>query len=256
MAFERKTSRRSFIQKIAVAGAGSIAANNFLSAMPIDSDLRNDKGKNVVILFQGDSITDGNRSRNEDWNHVMGHGYAYLLASQLGYQQPGKNFHFYNRGVSGNKITDLAARWQQDTIDLKPDVLSILIGVNDVNSMFAGQEPVKAEKFEEVYRSILSQTKEKLPEVQLVICEPFLFPIKKVKEAWVPEMKNRQVIVRNLAGEFNAIFVPLQSAFDAMLTKAPATYWIWDGIHPMPAGHELIARKWIHTVKKTLHYIA
>ena len=166
MAFETKTSRRSFIQKIAVAGAGSIEANNFLSAMPIDSDLRNDKGKNVVILFQGDSITDGNRSRNEDWNHVMGHGYAYLLASQLGYQQPGKNFHFYNRGVSGNKITDLAARWQQDTIDLKPDVLSILIGVNDVNSMFAGQEPVNAEKFEEVYRSILSQTKEKLPEAK------------------------------------------------------------------------------------------
>ena len=253
---QNNQSRRSFIQKIAAAGAGSIASTKYLNAMPETNSFAGDKGNNAIVLFQGDSITDGNRSRNDDWNHVMGHGYAYLVASRLGYEQPGKNFHFYNRGVSGNKITDLAARWQKDTMDLKPDVLSILVGVNDVNSVFEGTDPVDAKKFEDVYRSLLKQTKETLPGIQIVLCEPFLYPMIRASEKWVPEIKIRQSIVRNLSNEFNAIFIPLQDAFNAMLEKAPATYWIWDGVHPMPAGHELIARKWISIVKKTLYYIA
>jgi lysophospholipase L1-like esterase len=183
----KKSSRRLFLQNISFAAAGSMASENLLAARPENPEGLNDRGQNAIILFQGDSITDGNRSRNNDWNHVMGHGYAYLVASRLTYQQPEKNFHFYNRGISGNKVTDLAVRWQEDTINLKPDVLSILIGVNDVNSMFTEQDPVNAKKFEEVYRSILLRAKEKLPAVQLVICEPFLFPFIKVKENWLPE---------------------------------------------------------------------
>ncbi len=256
MTAQNNQSRKSFIQKIAVAGACSIASANLLNAVPESNLFPGGGGNNSIILFQGDSITDGNRSRNDDWNHVMGHGYAYLIASRLGYEQPGKNFHFYNRGVSGNKITDLAGRWQKDTIDLKPDVLSVLIGINDVNSVFEGTDPVDAKKFEEVYRSLLKQTREKLPGIRFVLCEPFLYPMIRANEKWVPEIKARQTIVRNLCNEFNAIFIPLQDAFNAMLEKAPATYWIWDGVHPMPAGHELIARKWISIVKKTLHYIA
>lgn len=217
-------------------------------------------GRNFTFLFQGDSITDGNRSRNNDWNHVMGHGYAYLIASRLWYDHPAKNFHFFNRGISGNKVSDLAARWQTDTLDIKPDVLSILVGVNDLNSLYNKEEshPVTATEYEAGYRALLQRTREQLPSTRLVLCEPFLLPVGKVKDnwqAWSSEMDRRQAIVRQLAGEMGAIFVPLQEQFNKACAKAPANYWIWDGIHPMPAGHELMARQWLHVVGKELHFI-
>lgn len=68
------------------------------------------ESEDFTFLFQGDSITDGNRTRNNDWNHVMGHGYQYIIASRLWYDFPEKGFHFFNRGISGNKVSDLALR--------------------------------------------------------------------------------------------------------------------------------------------------
>lgn len=130
--------------------------------------------------------------------------------------------------------------------------MSILAGVNEFNGA------VPAADYEQEYRALLKQTKEKLPAVRLVLCEPFLLPVGKMKEDWVTkstDMKSRQEIVRKLAGESDAIFVALQEDFNKACIRAPADYWIWDGIHPMPAGHELIARKWIHTVGKELHFI-
>jgi len=216
--------------------------------------------KNFTFLFQGDSITDGNRSRNMDWNHVMGHGYAYLIASRLWYDHPAMGFHFFNRGVSGNTVGDLAARWQTDTVEIKPNLLSILVGVNDLNSLFdkSNAHPVRAADFEAGYRALLQESKEKLPDTRIVICEPFLLPVGKVKDnwdEWSAEMKVRQTIVQQLAAASEAIFVPLQDDFNRACERAPADYWIWDGIHPMPAGHELIARKWIYIVGKKLNFI-
>jgi lysophospholipase L1-like esterase len=105
---------------------------------------------------------------------------------------------------------------------------------------------------------LLQQTKQQLPDVQLVLCEPFVLPVGKARdkwEVWSTEVKKRQEVVQHLSEEYNAILVPFQSAFDKALSKAPADYWIWDGIHPMPAGHELMAREWMHRVSKKLKFI-
>ena len=246
--------RRLFLKQTLALSVGA-AALPFASGATVNN---NNDGEGYTFLFQGDSITDGNRSRNNDWNHVMGHGYAYLIASRLWYDLPHKKFNFYNRGISGNKVTDLAERWQQDTLDIKPDVLSILIGVNDLDAFINGNELHSKEKYEERYHSLLQQTKTTLPNVRLVLCEPFILPVGKVKDKWdeySAEIKPRQEIVKQLAQQFNAIFIPCQQAFNDALKKAPADYWIWDGIHPMPAGHELIAREWIKEVSKKLAFI-
>jgi len=126
--FNQKHSRRSFIKGIALTGAAVTCIPAMESfALPGNSGGKIKAGKGFVFLFQGDSITDGNRGRTKDPNHIMGHGYAFSIASRLGADLPEKQFTFYNRGISGNKVSDLAARWQADTLDLKPDVLSILV---------------------------------------------------------------------------------------------------------------------------------
>jgi lysophospholipase L1-like esterase len=210
---------------------------------------------NYTFLFQGDSITDGNRSRNADWNHVLGHGYAYLIASRLWYDHPSSGFHFFNRGVSGNTVADLAARWQEDALDIRPQLISILVGINDVNSLFTGGDPLPAGRFRETYAGLLTRTRRQLPDTTIVLCEPFALPVGRVKDRWTEwsaEVNIRRQAVRQLAADFNTLFVPLQDDFDTACRKAPPEFWIWDGIHPMPGGHELIARKWIHTVRKHL----
>jgi lysophospholipase L1-like esterase len=209
----------------------------------------------LTVLFQGDSITDGNRTRNTDWNHVMGHGFAYIIASRLWYDYPAKGLHFFNRGISGNRVTQLAERWQTDTIDLKPDVINILVGINDTEAAIKGNVSCTPEQFENDYRTLLKWTKEKLPDVKLVLCEPFLLPVGRVKEnfeTYQTEIAKRQQVTKLLSDEFKAIYIPFQSAFNDALSKAPAEYWIWDGIHPMPAGHELMARFWLEKAGPTL----
>ena len=143
-------------------------------------------------------------------------------------------------------------------MDIKPDVLSILIGINDASAFVDGNKDFTAESYETNYRSLLQQTQEKLSGVQFILCEPFILPVGKVIAKWDDysiELKKRQASVLKLSREFNSIFVPFQSAFDKALSRAPAPYWIWDGIHPMPAGHELMAREWLHHVSKKLKFI-
>jgi len=253
--------RRKFLKGAAALGAAALTlpASSF-QAMS-ETDRRSGpggKGDGFSFLFQGDSITDGNRSRNNDWNHVMGHGYAYLIASRLGYDHPAKQFHFFNRGISGNKVPDLLQRWQVDTLDIKPDLLSILIGINDASAAIGGAAEFTIERYEKEYRSLLQNTREQLPSVQFVLCEPFILPVGKLKEKWdeyLADISKRQRVIRRLAGEYDGIYVGLQNSFNKALSRAPADYWIWDGIHPMPAGHELIAREWISQVEKRLKFI-
>jgi lysophospholipase L1-like esterase len=252
----RQTSRRDFIKQSSLLGAA--AAVNPITLSGAISGIDTTGGDNCTFLFQGDSITDGNRTRNNDWNHVMGHGYAYLIASRLWFDFPAKKFHFFNRGISGNKVTDLAQRWQQDTIDIKPNVLSILVGINDVDAAIHGNKDFTAESYENDYRALLTQTKQQLPDVELVICEPFILPVGRVKDKWTEfeqETADRRAIAKKLAAEFNAIYVPLQEIFNLAIKRAPADYWIWDGIHPMPGGHELIAREWVKQVGRKLKFV-
>ncbi len=254
-----KTSRRSFLQLSALAGAAS--------ALPVDGlfaaakDEINDQSKSLVFLFQGDSITDGNRGRNKDPNHIMGHGYAFSVASRVGADFAESNHVFYNRGISGNRVPDLKKRWQTDTLDLKPDVLSILIGINDTSVLINKsliEEDADIDLFETTYRDILTQSKQQNPDTLFVLCLPFVFALSNVKDKWV---KYSSTVLRltervnKLAVEFDAVVVDFPSVFNKATKKAPVEYWIWDGIHPTVPGHELMAREWIKQVSKRLKFL-
>src|SRR5436853_7824618 len=173
--------RRDFLKKIVAFTATTSFTPQFLNATAANDDK---DGEGFTFLFQGDSITDGNRSRDNDWNHVMGHGYQYIIAAKLWYDFPAKGFHFFNRGISGNKVTDLAARWQTDTINIQPGVLSILIGINDITAFIYDNKNFSAEAYETGYRKLLQETKTQLLNVQLVLCEPFILPVGKINDKW------------------------------------------------------------------------
>ncbi len=197
------------------------------------------------ILFQGDSITDGNRGRNTDPNHILGHGYQFIIAARYGEQLAERHLVFMNRGISGNTVSALSKRWQKDTIDLKPDLLSILIGVND----YFG---VSAEDYERQYDELLSATTNALPNVKLVLCEPFGLPVGKYKANWEKhgaDFAKRQEIVGKLAEKYHAPVVHFQKVFLAATKRAPADYWIWDGVYPTYSDHQLMADEWIRTVR-------
>ena len=203
------------------------------------------------ILFQGDSITDGNRGRTADPNHILGHGYVFVIAAKYGADYPDRRLTFLNRGVSGNTVANLAARWQTDTIDLKPDVLSILIGVNDLD------HGVSVELFEQQYDRLLADTVKALPNLKLVLGEPFSARVGRYdNEHWddrVADLKKRQAVVAKLADKYHAALVHYQKAFDEAIQRAPADYWIWDGIHPTYSGHQIMADEWIRTVSQFWH---
>lgn len=204
---------------------------------------------NDIILFQGDSITDTGRDRNQAGaNAGLGTGYALFIMAQLHADQPRAGLQFYNRGVSGNRIVDLYARIKSDAINLKPNVLSVLIGVNDTWHEFGGQNGVAVPKFERVYRDFLTEVRAALPQINFVLCEPFVLPCGVVTKDWILEMDQRRVVVKKLAGEFNAKFVPFQTMFDQAVKQAPPEYWAGDGVHPSPAGHMLMARTWLKEV--------
>ena len=205
----------------------------------------------ATILFQGDSITDNGRTQEVLIpNHVaaMGWGYTGIVSGTLLEARPEDDLKFLNRGVSGNRIIDMYARWNLDAINLKPDILSILIGVNDTWHGFELGNGVDLKRFAAIYRLLLSHTREVLPAIKFVLCEPFVLKCGVVEGAWVDEIAQRQEVVRDLAIEFDAVLVPFQAALDAKLTEAPPEYWTDDGVHPTPAGHIILARCWMDTV--------
>ena len=258
---KEKNKRREFVKQLCALSVGGMISPRVIQAgtnLRNNDDIKKKAANGLTVLFQGDSITDGNRSRDNDWNHVMGHGYQFIISCKLWYELPQKRLEFVNRGISGNTVTDLLSRWQRDTIELKPDVLSILIGINDVSGLIGGNKSFTAEAYEDKYRNLLEQTNQQLPNIQFVLCEPFLLPVGIIKDNWEPyemEVKKRRQVVKQLSEEYNAVFIPFQDAFNKALAKAPPDYWIWDGIHPMPAGHELMAREWLKQVSKKFKFI-
>jgi lysophospholipase L1-like esterase len=220
-----------------------------LSSLPFTIRAGNDMAaftKDARILFQGDSITDGNRGRSADPNHILGHGYQFIIAAKYGADLAGLNLEFMNRGISGNTVLDLEKRWQKDTLDLKPDLLSILIGVND------NGKNVPFDQYEQVYDKLLTETRAANPAIKLVLCEPFGLPVGKRKdgwEAWFDGIKKRQEIVAKLAAKHGAALVHFQAAFDEGCKRASAEHWIWDGVHPTYSGHQLMADAWVRAVR-------
>jgi len=211
--------------------------------------------KGATLLFQGDSITDMKWGRNQsDRNHYLGHSYVYLIASRLHTDMPEAELNFLNRGVSGNTVPNLQARWQNDALDLNPDVLSILIGVNDVGRALRSASSVDIAAYETGYRSLLEQSRKKNPELKIVLLEPFILPLSKdgqeKRQGWREEVERMRPVVARLAADFQAVLIKTQDIFDEAARRVDPTHWIWDGVHPLPQGHELIARNWIESVAK------
>lgn len=198
-----------------------------------------------TILFQGDSITDTGRDRDDDKN--LGRGYPYLVQTKMSYECP-EDFSFINRGISGNRIVDLYARIKKDIINVKPDYMSILIGVNDCwHELGREANGISAEKFEVLYTMLLDEIREALPELKLFLMTPYVTPGVCTDPYWeyfTTEVPKRAAVVKKLAEKYNLVLVDLQAEFDKAMEKAPATCWTQDGVHPTPAGHELIATAW------------
>lgn len=197
------------------------------------------------ILFQGDSITDARRSREDLTN--TGFGYPALVQSTLGTDAPGE-YEFINRGVSGDRSIELYARIKIDLINIKPDYLSILIGVNDVWRELDKQNGIDAEKYFKLYSMLIEEVKEALPDTKIMIMEPFVMKGSATEEQWEEfssEVKKRAVKAREIAEKYHLKFLPLQARFDEVEKLYPANYWLCDGVHPTNMGHEIIKREWL-----------
>jgi lysophospholipase L1-like esterase len=250
-------NRRNFLRNTTLNTIGLAAVPGILSAaMPP----KNKKQKNIisalksgeVILFQGDSITDAGRERMKqqaNFQASFGAGYAFLAASDILRKNPGKDLSIYNRGISGNKVFQLADRWQMDCFQLHPKVISILVGVNDFWHTLDGKYAGTVQKYENDFRQLLQLTKKMLPEVELIIGEPFaILGCSAVNEKWFPDFDGYRAVAKKLADEFGAIFIPYQAIFDEAIQFAPAEYWTADGVHPTMAGCELMAEAWLKAV--------
>lgn len=216
-----------------------------------------------VILFFGDSITDARRSYVEDealpMIHYQGSGYATMVSAALGADAP-YTYQCYNRGISGNRIVDLYARIKKDAINLKPDYMSILIGINGVWHEYSQKNGVSAEKFEMVYDLLIQELKQELPDLKIMIMEPFVLHGRSTCsseicpgrwEHFSTEAPLRAAAAERIAEKHNLVFVPLQEMFDKAEATAPYEgYWLYDGVHPSAAGHELIKRAWLEGFEK------
>ncbi len=204
------------------------------------------------IITLGDSITDMGRQREDKgtiWGY--GNGYPFFVAGELLSENPEK-FEVINRGISGNRVVDLYARIKCDVWNLCPDVLSVLIGVNDVWHEIEGQNGVEIDRFDRVYRTIISETKERLPKCKIMLLEPFVlkgYSTEKHYEKFL-KVKEYAKVVRKIAEDFDLPFIELQSKLDAAAAKHGAAYYLDDGVHPAIAGAKLIADEWIAAFNK------
>ncbi len=209
-------------------------------------------GKGARILFQGDSITDAGRSRDAasipNEQPGMGNGYAWLAAAQLLTTCPDQKLEIFNRGISGHKVFQLAERWEADCLELKPDLLSILIGVNDIWHSFGGGYDGTVEVYERDYDALLRRTREALPEVKLVLCEPFVLRCGAVSDSWFPLFDEYRAAAARVARAHGDVWVPFQTAFDEAVKYAPPEHWAGDGVHPSAAGASLMAWSWLRAV--------
>lgn len=227
-----------------------------------------------VVLFSGDSITEGNRGRKMDCNHIFGHGYQYIAASELALRYCAERPKFINKAYSGYTMTRLLNTWKEDVLDNNPTVLSILAGVND--GMFGFQNNLTGDEVNEKYEDALSQaicmTREKVPEVKILVCEPFYFPLDNSNPTYEftphpdcePEfirpdkdeseesmnfrfetVQGTRKSAKKIAEKYSCAFVPLYEKFEREISKTKREYFMWDGTHPTIAGHMLIAKEWL-----------
>jgi lysophospholipase L1-like esterase len=236
-----------------MAGIAGVSLPSLLKAAPAIKPGKIILQQNDIILFQGDSITDAGRKKTDmDANDAsaLGGGYPHIAAAELLYKFPSLNLKIYNKGISGNKVYQLADRWDSDCLQIKPTVLSILVGVNDFWHTLVNGYTGTLDTYKNDYRALLKRTLAALPNVKLIIGEPYaLKGVKAVDDKWYPAFDGYRQAAKDIAAEFNAAFIPYQSIYDKALKQAPASYWTLDGVHPSVAGTQLMAEAWMQTVK-------
>src|SRR5579871_25699 len=202
----------------------------------------------VRVLFQGDSVTDFGRSRSDDTD--LGSGYAMMAAASFAAQYPQRPVEFLNRGIGGDRVRDLRARWEKDCLALRPDCVSILIGINDTWRRYDSNDSTTVEAFVATYRAILDAATAQ--GIRIIICEPFLLSVSPQQMAWREDLDPKIAAVRQLAQEYHAWFIPLDGVFAQAAAQREPRFWAPDGVHPSPAGHALIARAWLKTFEQML----
>ena len=234
---------------------------------------------NDIILFSGDSITDGNRGHKMDCNHIMGHGYQYIVSARLALENSVSAPKFINKGYSGFSMPQIFEKWQEDVINNKPTVVSILAGVNDIfqgcNAGKSASEIVT--KYSDSLTKAIKMTNEALPDTKIIVCEPFYFPLDRSDTSYrfTPHPECEAEFIRpdtndtnemcearlniihlirksakELAEDKADVFVALYDGFANEISKSKAEYFIWDGTHPTIAGHALIAEEWLKAFNK------
>jgi lysophospholipase L1-like esterase len=195
------------------------------------------------VMFTGDSITDCHRRETDN---PLGYGYPLLVAGQFGLSHPDRAPVWLNSGISGDTLAGLGGRWRDDVLDARPDVVSILIGINDTGYRFSfGHSEVTAASFRSGYRQLL----EPLTGVQLVLIEPFLLPVKEEQWEWRADLDAKIQVVRELAREYGAALVAADGMFAELAAGNSPEHWLFDGVHPTPAGHQALAHAWLRQVR-------
>lgn len=248
-------NRKEFFRMMSFAGASTLIPQIVAASAPVPANKRISLANDDVILFQGDSITDAGRYYKEKRlfvPRILGTGYVFIAAAELMKTMPEKKLNIYNRGVSGNKVVDMAARWEKDCLAVKPRVLSILIGVNDYWHTLIEKIAYKGtiDTYRSGLRTLIHQTLQRLPDVKLIIGEPYAVRSRVVTEKWFPAFDEYRAAAKAIAEEAGAVFIPFQSVFDEASRHAPGTYWAYDGVHPSIAGGELMAQAWMQAIKR------
>ncbi|MFL2072582.1 SGNH/GDSL hydrolase family protein [Marinilactibacillus psychrotolerans] len=207
--------------------------------------------QNDKILFIGDSITDAGRDHSNRMD--LGQGYPLLVAAELQAFFPEKKLTFYNTGISGNRLIDLKNRWEKDCLDINPDVVSLLIGINDTSHQIYKSEETnfkEIEKFEEDYRFLLKSLSQRT-DARVVLMEPFVLPYPKERMNWRRELDPRIQIVRKVARDYQTDLIPLDGLFNsAGISNGYSYYTGDDGVHPTVAGHGLLKKAWLECLKE------
>jgi lysophospholipase L1-like esterase len=235
-------TRREFVAAAGTATA-AVALNQIeRTTSPTEPSARSHAGG--TVLFQGDSITDSGRSRTRttaNSDGALGNGYPLLIAAPMLRDAPTAGWRFFNRGISGNRVPDLQARWEADTIALAPDILSVLIGVNDYWHTRDGNSSGTVADYESQFTALLEGTRAALPTLRIVVLEPFVLRTGFVDDTWFPEFDARRAAALRVASRTKSTFVPLHDRFTEAARETGPEYWAADGVHPSPAGHALIA---------------
>ena len=246
-------SRRKFIKNsVGSIGLSTMIGSILTSCFEKEPQKRkNEIASNSTILFQGDSITDAGREKTLELSNKassFGNGYAFLAASNLLNYFPKKNLKLYNRGISGNKVFQLSDRWHKDCLELKPNILSILIGVNDYWHTRDGNYNGTSQTYENDYRKLIERTIKKLPNLNIAICQPFILKdTSAVDNSWIEPFKKYQISAKKISDEFKTLWVPFQDVFNEAIKYAPAEYWLYDGVHAAMPGAQLMAETWLKT---------